>query len=73
MRDAHKSMKLDESHWDATVENLVKSLKDHNVPEDIIGEIGAIAGSVKNDVLNKWLKNIFVIISIILLFATILN
>ena len=36
MREAHKNMKLEEEHWNATVENLVKALKDFNVPDDII-------------------------------------
>jgi hemoglobin len=55
MRSAHQHMVdhmgLSDVHFDATVENLVKALRDLNVPEDIITEAGAIVESTRTDVL----------------------
>jgi len=53
MREAHKHMNLTEEHFDAVVENLAATLTELGVSADDIGEIAAIAGSVKDDVLNK--------------------
>lgn len=53
MREAHKSMKLNETHFDAVVENLAATLTELGVGEAEIGEIAAIAASVKDDVLNR--------------------
>lgn len=53
MRNAHKHMNLTEEHFNAVAENLVATLKDLNVPETEINEIIGIAGSVKDDVLNR--------------------
>jgi hemoglobin len=44
---------LNDSHFDAVVENLVKTLRDLNVPEDLIAEAGAIVESTRNDILNR--------------------
>ena len=53
MREAHKHMKLNETHFNAVAENLVGTLQELNVPQEYIDEIVAIALSVKDDVLNK--------------------
>lgn len=55
MRSAHQHLVdhkgLSDEHFDATVENLVKALRDLDVPEDIISEAGVIVESTRNDVL----------------------
>lgn len=55
MREGHRhlveKLGLNDSHFDATVENLVTALRDLNVPEDIIGEVGAVLETTRNDVL----------------------
>jgi len=53
MREAHKHMKLNETHFNAVAENLVATLQELNVAQEYIDEIVAIALSVKDDVLNK--------------------
>lgn len=53
MRSAHARMKLSESDFNAVMENLGATLKELNVPDELIGEAAGIAMSVKNDVLNK--------------------
>lgn len=53
MRTAHAKMSLTEAHFDAVMENLGGTLKELNVPDDLIGEAAAIALSVKGEVLNK--------------------
>lgn len=53
MREAHKHMNLTEEHFNAVAENLVASLKDLEVPQELIDEVVVIALSVKDDVLNK--------------------
>jgi len=53
MREAHKHMNLTEEHFGAVAENLVGTLKELEVPQEIIDEIVGIALSVKDDVLNK--------------------
>lgn len=52
MREAHKHMDLTEEHFGAVAENLVNTLKELEVPQDIIDEIVNIALSVKDDILN---------------------
>lgn len=44
---------LNDSHVDAVIEILGGVLKDLNVPEDLIGQVAAIAESVRGDVLNR--------------------
>ena len=55
MRNAHQHLVdqkgLSDLHFDATVENLVKALRDLKVPEDIIEEAGKIVEGTRNDVL----------------------
>ena len=52
MRKAHKHMALTETHFNAVAENLVATLKELDVPAEIIDEIVAVCLSVKDDVLN---------------------
>lgn len=54
MRKAHASMVdkgLDDSHFDAVAENLVKSLKELNVPQEHIDEVVAVVETTRDDVL----------------------
>lgn len=44
---------LNDSHFNAVVENLVASLQELNVPADLIAEVGAICETTRNDVLGK--------------------
>ncbi len=56
MRNAHAPLVkkgLDGSHFDAVMEHLGATLKELNVPSDLIAEAAAIAESVRNDVLGK--------------------
>lgn len=53
MRTAHAKMNLTEADFTAVMENLGATLKELNVPDELIGEAAGIAMSVKNDVLNK--------------------
>ena len=55
MRSAHQHlvdhMGLSDVHFDATVENLVKALRDLKVHEEVIAEAGQIVESTRQDVL----------------------
>jgi hemoglobin len=42
-----------DAHFDAVVGHLAATLKELNVPDELIGEVAAIAASVRADVLNK--------------------
>ena len=53
MRTAHAKMELSEADFDAVMENLGATLKELNVPDDLIDEAATIALSVKADVLNR--------------------
>ena len=57
MREAHaplvEKLGLNDSHFDAVMENLGAALVELNVPEALIAEAAGIAESVRNDVLNK--------------------
>jgi len=44
---------LDDSHFDAVVENLGNTLKELGVADDLVGEVAAIAETTRNDVLGK--------------------
>jgi hemoglobin len=44
---------LNDSHFDAVMENLAATLQELNVPGDLIAEAAAIAESTRNDVLGK--------------------
>lgn len=56
LREAHAKQVekgLNDSHFDAVLENLGNSLKELGVPEDLITEAANIAESVRNDILNR--------------------
>ena len=57
MRKAHQrlveQLGLTNQHFDAVVENLVASLQELNVPDNLIQEVGKIAQSIRSDVLNQ--------------------
>ncbi len=44
---------LNDSHFDAVMENLAATLQELNVPDELITEAAAIAESTRNDVLGK--------------------
>jgi hemoglobin len=44
---------LNDSHFDAVVENLAKTLRELGVGEDLITQVAAIAESTRNDVLGR--------------------
>lgn len=56
MRDGHAHLVakgLNDSHFDAVMENLGATLKELGVPDDLIGQAAAIAESTRNDVLGR--------------------
>lgn len=56
MREGHAHLVekgLDDSHFDAVMENLGATLKELNVPDELIAEAAAIAESTRNDVLGR--------------------
>ena len=56
MRDAHAHLVergLNDSHFDAVMEHLGGTLKELNVPDELIAEAAAIAESTRNDVLGR--------------------
>jgi hemoglobin len=57
MRVAHKKLVeekgLNDTHFDAIAELLAATLKDLGVGQGLIDEVMSIAGSTRNDVLNK--------------------
>jgi hemoglobin len=53
MRAAHAHMKLTEEHFNAVMENLGATLKQLNVPDELIAEAAKVALSTKDDVLNR--------------------
>jgi len=56
MRTAHTKfvkMGLDDSHFDAVVEDLAATLEELNVPQDLIKQVAAVAETTRNDVLNR--------------------
>ena len=44
---------LNDSHFDAVVENLAATLKELNVPEEYISEVAALCETTRGDVLGK--------------------
>lgn len=44
---------LNESHFNAVMENLAATLKELNVPDDLIAQAAGIAESTRNDVLGR--------------------
>jgi hemoglobin len=53
MRAGHAHLKLTEEHFNAVVENLAATLQELKVPGELIAEVAKIAGTTKNDVLNR--------------------
>ncbi len=56
MREGHAHLVkqgLNDSHFDAVMENLAATLKELNVPDELIQEAAAIAESTRNDVLGR--------------------
>jgi hemoglobin len=56
MRKGHAQLVkngLNDSHFDAVMENLAATLKELNVPDGLIAEAAAIAESTRNDVLGR--------------------
>lgn len=53
MRKAHAHMKLTEKHYNAVMENLRATLNELGVPDEAIGEVEAVAATVKDDILNR--------------------
>jgi hemoglobin len=53
MRKAHEGMGLTEEHFNAIAENLVNTLKDSKVKQELIDQVVAIAVSTKDDVLGR--------------------
>ncbi len=54
MREGHKHLKgLNDSHFNAVVENLGATLKELGVSDADIATVAGIAESVRNDVLNR--------------------
>ena len=56
MKEAHAALVeqgLNDSHFDAVAENLVKALEELNVPEELAGQVLEIAGSTREDVLGR--------------------
>lgn len=56
MRTAHDrlvKMGMNDSHFDAVMENLGATLKELKVPDALIGEMAKVAESVRGDVLGK--------------------
>ena len=44
---------LNESHFNAVVENLVAALQELKVPDELISEVGAVCETTRGDVLGK--------------------
>jgi hemoglobin len=56
MREGHAHLVkrgLNDSHFDAVMENLGATLQELNVPAELIAEAAAIAESTRNDVLGR--------------------
>jgi hemoglobin len=56
MREGHAHLVargLNDSHVDAVIENLAATLREVGVSEADIGEVGAVANSVRDDVLGR--------------------
>lgn len=53
LRTAHKDLKLEEKHFNAIAENLVATLKDLKVSQELIDRVIAVVATTKDDVLNR--------------------
>lgn len=57
MRKAHEDLPLNESHFNAIAENLVATLKDLKISQELIDQVVAVVATTKDDVLNRPKKN----------------
>ncbi len=53
MRTAHTGLGLTDAHFDALVEDIVKALDQHGVPQAEKDDLLAILGAMRNDVLGR--------------------
>lgn len=53
MRAAHAGMNLTDEHFGAVARHLVATLKELNVPQNLIDEVVAVASSTKNDIVGQ--------------------
>jgi hemoglobin len=53
MKTAHAGMGIDEAGFNALVEDLVKALDKFSVPEQEKGELLAVLGSMKGDIVER--------------------
>lgn len=53
MREAHKNLDLEESHFNAIAEHLVATLEELKVDPELINKVIAVVASTKDDVLNR--------------------
>ena len=53
MRKAHEGMGLTEAHFNAIAENLVATLKDLKISQELIDQVVAVALTTKDDVLGR--------------------
>ncbi len=53
MRKAHEGMGLTEEHFNAIAENLIATLKDLNVSQELIDQVIAVVATTKDDVLGR--------------------
>jgi hemoglobin len=53
MKTAHKGLGISEADWNASVKHLIASLDKFKVPEKEKGELLAIAGKLKDDIVEK--------------------
>lgn len=53
MYTAHKGLGIKPEDFDKTVQNLAETLKELGVADDLIGQAGEVANSVKDDVVEK--------------------
>ena len=50
MKTAHQGMKITEAEWNATVENLVKALDKHKIPDKEKSELLGLLSPMKKDI-----------------------
>jgi len=53
MRKAHEGMGLTEAHFNAIAENLIATLKDLKINQDLIDQVIAVVATTKDDVLGR--------------------
>ncbi len=53
LRRAHKRMHLNKDHFNAVVEHLVATMRELDVPQELIDDVVTIAVSVRADVLDQ--------------------